>query len=56
MKEFIKRISKGSKLVLFLEILLLVQVVMIIYIYATRPECNHNSYPGRIGIEDGAYE
>ena len=48
MKEFIKKISKGSKVALFLEILLLAQVIFYVYTYASIPECSHNDYPGNI--------
>ncbi len=50
MKKFINKISKGSKVALFLEILLLAQVIFYVYTYVGIPECNHDEhqYPGHI--------
>ena len=57
MKKFINKISRGSLLALFLEVLLLVQVLVIINTYINRPECNDNhDYQGFIVEGDGNYD
>ena len=53
MKKFIKKITRGSKLALFLEVLLLCQIVLYTYLYINRPECEEvDHYPGYITTED----
>ena len=56
MRKFINKISKGSKLALFLEILLVVQIVIYIYAYVTRPTCHSNNYPGQIVVGGDVYD
>lgn len=56
MKEFIKKISKGSSMALFLEVLLVIQVVVMVYTYVTRPECTHNDYSGDIQRRGDYYD
>ena len=59
MKGFINKISKGSKLALFFEILLLLQIITYAYIYITRPDCSTspiNEWPGHLEYEGGSYE
>lgn len=57
MKRFIKKITGGSKLALFLEILLLIQIILYTRIYITRPECPPDDYyPGNISMGDDYYD
>ena len=44
MKNFINKISKGSKIALFLEILLLVQIVLIAFLAISNENINLDKY------------
>ena len=56
MKKFINKITRGSKLALLLEIMLLVQIILYARIYITRPECASSPYPGNISMGDDYYD
>lgn len=57
MKRFIYKICRGSKLALFLEILLLIQIIFFTRVYLTRPECPQDDYyPGNISMGDNYYD
>ena len=49
MKDFIKKISKGSKLAFFLEILLLAQIIAIITLAITNESIDRDEYCSKHG-------